>query len=184
MVVLRLCGSSQRGAQLSTDLNKTPTRKGGVMCKALACSGRVTGQAFCRLRLALQHRRSIWRGSLALHIALRWVTRAFRRRRDSHVDVVRLRGRRSGARVSGRLLHAKPKIGCAAIERMMCSIYDFAAFSRNVFSSAKRSQSLVPERGQAQAGREKEKEKIPYGPRDRWTDSGTPRRRAGRIYTK
>jgi hypothetical protein len=30
---------------------------------------------------------------------------------DVHDGVVRLGGRRSGARVSGRLLHAKPKIG-------------------------------------------------------------------------
>eukprot|EP00962_Isochrysis_galbana_P021568 scaffold6362_cov123-Isochrysis_galbana.AAC.6 len=54
---------------------------------------------------------SNWHGSLAHHVVLRWVTRAFRRRLDSHVDVVRRRGRRSGARVSGRLLYAKPKIG-------------------------------------------------------------------------
>eukprot|EP00962_Isochrysis_galbana_P035388 scaffold12131_cov112-Isochrysis_galbana.AAC.5 len=90
---------------------RTPTNKGGVMCKALAGSGRVTGQVYCRLRLALRHRWSKWLGSLAHHVALRWVTRAFRRRLDSHVDVVRRRGRRSGARVSGRLLHANPKIG-------------------------------------------------------------------------
>eukprot|EP00962_Isochrysis_galbana_P034723 scaffold11803_cov119-Isochrysis_galbana.AAC.2 len=34
----------------------TPTRKGGVMCKALAGSGRLSGQVFCRHNLVLQHR--------------------------------------------------------------------------------------------------------------------------------
>eukprot|EP00962_Isochrysis_galbana_P053336 scaffold24762_cov107-Isochrysis_galbana.AAC.3 len=37
-------------------------------------------------------------------------TLAFRRRMDVHDGVVRLGGRRSGARVSGQLLHANPKI--------------------------------------------------------------------------
>eukprot|EP00962_Isochrysis_galbana_P023764 scaffold7214_cov114-Isochrysis_galbana.AAC.3 len=96
VVVLRLCDSSERGAQ------------------ALAGSGRLSSrQTFCRPNLALQHRWVKWSNCVALGahlIVLRWVTRAFRRRGDSHVDIVRHRGRRSGARVSGRLLHAKPKI--------------------------------------------------------------------------
>eukprot|EP00962_Isochrysis_galbana_P028598 scaffold9059_cov108-Isochrysis_galbana.AAC.1 len=40
----------------------------GAMCKALAGSGRVTGQVYCRLRLALRHRWSKWLGSLAHHV--------------------------------------------------------------------------------------------------------------------
>eukprot|EP00962_Isochrysis_galbana_P031646 scaffold10301_cov121-Isochrysis_galbana.AAC.7 len=93
MVVLRLCGSSQRGAQLSTDLRQRPAGSPA----------------------SLEHLAWLF----AHHVALRWVTRAFRRRRDSHVDVVRLRGRRSGARISGRLLHAKPKIGVAPVDSIV-----------------------------------------------------------------
>jgi len=74
-------------------------------------SGRLSGQTFCRPKLALQHRWVKMRGSLAHLVVLRWVTRTFRRRGDTHVGIVRHRGRRSGARVGGQLLHAKPKIG-------------------------------------------------------------------------
>eukprot|EP00962_Isochrysis_galbana_P012722 scaffold3607_cov114-Isochrysis_galbana.AAC.22 len=86
------------------------------MCKALAGSGRLSEQTFCRTNLALQHRWVKWRGSLAHPVVLRWVARTFRRRGDIHDGVVRRRGRRSGARVSvsGQLLHANPKIGCFA----------------------------------------------------------------------
>eukprot|EP00962_Isochrysis_galbana_P032006 scaffold10478_cov114-Isochrysis_galbana.AAC.1 len=59
----------------------------------------------------LQHRWVKWRGSLAHPVVLRWVARAFRRRGDVHDGVVRRRGRRSGARVSGRVLHANLTIG-------------------------------------------------------------------------
>eukprot|EP00962_Isochrysis_galbana_P053658 scaffold25104_cov119-Isochrysis_galbana.AAC.2 len=50
-------------------------------------------------------------GSLAHLVVRRWVARAFRRRRRFRGHVGRPGGRRSGARVSGRALHANPKIG-------------------------------------------------------------------------
>eukprot|EP00962_Isochrysis_galbana_P047820 scaffold19736_cov112-Isochrysis_galbana.AAC.2 len=92
------------------------------MCKAFAGSGRLSGQTFCRPKPALQRRWVKLRGSWAHLIVLRWVTRAFRQRGDSHVDIVRHRGRRSGARVSGRLLHAKPKIGFFSVRRVMQAV--------------------------------------------------------------
>eukprot|EP00962_Isochrysis_galbana_P018232 scaffold5253_cov128-Isochrysis_galbana.AAC.3 len=93
----------------------TPTRKGGVMCKALAGSGRLSEQIFCRTNLDLQQGWVEMRGSLAHLVVLRWVARTFRRRCDIHDDVVRLRGRRSGARVSGRVLHANLTIGLSTM---------------------------------------------------------------------
>eukprot|EP00962_Isochrysis_galbana_P043051 scaffold16270_cov135-Isochrysis_galbana.AAC.1 len=79
------------------------------MCKALAGSGRLSVQTFCRTKLDLQHRWVNWRGSWAHPVVLRWVARAFRRRGDVHDGVVRRRGRRSGARVSGRWLMLSPR---------------------------------------------------------------------------
>eukprot|EP00962_Isochrysis_galbana_P001629 scaffold416_cov105-Isochrysis_galbana.AAC.5 len=82
------------------------------MGKALAGSGRLSEQTFCRTNLDLQQGSRVkMRGSLAHLVVLRWVARTFRRRGDIHDDVVRLRGRRSGARVSGRVLHANLTIG-------------------------------------------------------------------------
>eukprot|EP00962_Isochrysis_galbana_P015091 scaffold4328_cov135-Isochrysis_galbana.AAC.12 len=49
---------------------RTPTRKGGVMCKALAGSGRLSEQTICSPNLDLQHRWVKRRGSLAHLVVL------------------------------------------------------------------------------------------------------------------
>jgi hypothetical protein len=90
---------------------ETTTRKGGVVCKALACASGSLAGSFMRTALVLRFSWMILGVSLAHRLARRALARTLRRQRLSRVHVGRPSGDGSGARVSGRLLHKNPKIG-------------------------------------------------------------------------
>eukprot|EP00962_Isochrysis_galbana_P041052 scaffold14973_cov155-Isochrysis_galbana.AAC.3 len=89
-------------------VKKKTVRQAGNVKTKLVSLARTPARGSQALLIAEAFGVALW---LTYHVALRWVTRAFWRRRDSHDGVVRLRQRPKERRARGRAFHANPKIG-------------------------------------------------------------------------